>query len=88
MNLFSYHEKRSSFYTLFSTFSLFVCLLLMPEWSYAQKHKTITLQVHGQKVETVFNTITAQTDYKFFFDQDIVNNAPSLTWKNRSMLLQ
>ncbi len=79
MNLFSYHEKRSSFYTLFSTFSLFVCLLLMPEWSYAQKHKTITLQVHGQKVETVFNKITAQTDYKFFFDQDIVNNAPSLT---------
>ena len=67
----------------FLAFLLFVCLSSLPCYIQAQEKKNITLDVKNETVENVFNQLSKQTGYKFFYDQEIVNAAPRISIKAR-----
>ena len=64
----------------FLAFLLFVCLSLMPDQARAQKEKTVTLNVQNETVENVFVQLGKQTGLKFFYDQNVVNTAPRISF--------
>lgn len=50
--------------------------------------ENITLDVKNETVENVFNQLSKQTGYKFFYDQEIVNAAPRISIKARNSSLE
>ena len=72
----------------FLAFLLFVCLSSLPCYIQAQEKKNITLDVKNETVENVFNQLSKQTGYKFFYDQEIVNAAPRISIKARNSSLE
>ena len=72
----------------FLAFLLFVCLSSLPYYIQAQEKKNITLDVKNETVENVFNQLSKQTGYKFFYDQEIVNAAPRISIKARNSSLE
>ena len=71
-------EKKSDNTFSFLAFLLFVCLSFTSVYGQAQE-KTITLNVKNEKAEIVFKSIGKQTGVKFFYDQEIVSDAPRVT---------
>lgn len=60
----------------------------LPCYIQAQEKKNITLDVKNETVENVFNQLSKQTGYKFFYDQEIVNAAPRISIKARNSSLE
>ncbi len=48
-------------------------------YSQQLKEKGIDFKVHNEAIESVFNKLTKITNFKFFYDQDIVNKVPHVT---------
>ena len=65
----------------FLVFLLVTYLLLSPICVFAQKNYSITLNVHNEAIENVFNQINKQTGLKFFYDQEIISKVPDVTLK-------
>ncbi|GLL53946.1 hypothetical protein KUBF_16080 [Bacteroides finegoldii] len=72
----------------FLAFLLFVCLSSFSYHTQAQEKKNITLNVKNETVENVFNQLSKQTGYKFFYDQEVVNAAPRISIKANNSSLQ
>ena len=63
----------------FLAFLLFTFLLVAPTAAQTLKENNITLRVQNEPVENVFNKISEQTNFKFIYDQETVNNAPHVS---------
>lgn len=72
----------------FLAFLLFVCLAIMPYQVQAQEKVNVTLNVKNELVENVFNQLSNQTGFKFFYDQDVVNTTPRISIKVKNSTLQ
>ena len=64
----------------FLAFLLFTFLLVAPTAAQTLKENNITLRVQNEPVENVFNKISEQTNFKFIYDQETVNNAPHVSF--------
>ena len=64
---------------LFLAFLLLSCLGVSSLSAQNLKESGITLKVQNENVEKVFNQITNLTNFKFFYDQEIVNSAPRVS---------
>lgn len=64
---------------LFLTFLLLLGLGVSSLSAQNLKEHKITLKVQNENVEKVFNRISKLTNFKFFYDQEIVNKAPQIT---------
>ncbi len=60
-------------------FSLFA--FCVPVMGQNTKSNNLSLNVEKQPLDEVFSQITELTGYKFFYDQEIVENAPAITLK-------
>ena len=71
----------------FLAFLLFTFLLVAPTAAQTLKEHDITLRVQNEPVESVFNKISKQTNFKFLYDQETVNKAPRVSFdiKNASL---
>ena len=78
MNNLPNTERKCRNVDSFLAFLLFVCLLFTAPYVRAQETRSITLNVQNETVENVFNQLGVQTGLKFFYDQEIVNAAPSM----------
>lgn len=72
---------------LFLVFLLFTFILIVPAAAQTLKEHGITLRVQNEPVESVFNKISKQTNFKFLYDQETVNKAPRVSFdiKNASL---
>ena len=77
-NLFT-HKGKSGNCILFLAFLLFTGLFASPVSAQSLKENDITLKVQGETVENVFNQLSKITNLKFFYDQQVVNDAPRVT---------
>ena len=70
----------------FLAFLLFTFILIAPAAAQTLKEHDITLRVQNEPVESVFNKISKQTNFKFLYDQETVNKAPRVSFdiKNAS----
>ena len=62
----------------FLAFLLFLCVMLVPGGVQAQE-KSVTLDVQHANIESVLKQIEKQTDLTFFYDQSVVEAAPTVT---------
>ena len=71
----------------FLAFLLFTFILIAPAAAQTLKEHDITLRVQNEPVESVFNKISKQTNFKFLYDQETVNKAPRVSFdiKNASL---
>jgi type II secretory pathway component GspD/PulD (secretin) len=71
----------------FLAFLLFTFILIVPAAAQTLKEHDITLRVQNEPVESVFNKISKQTNFKFLYDQETVNKAPRVSFdiKNASL---
>ena len=86
MKSISVIEKKSKNTFSFLAFLLLVCLSFTSLYGQAQE-RTVTLNVQNENVETVLKSIGKQVGVKFFYDQNIVSDAPRVTMnvKNASL---
>ena len=71
----------------FLAFLLFTFLLVAPTAAQTLKENNITLRVQNEPVENVFNKISEQTNFKFIYDQETVNNAPHVSFDVKNATL-
>ncbi len=64
----------------FLAFLLFAFILIVPAAAQTLKEHDITLRVQNEPVESVFNKISKQTNFKFLYDQETVNKAPRVSF--------
>lgn len=86
MNYLSNFGKKGRNVNSFLAFLLFVCLSVMP--AMAQLDKDVTLDVKNESVENVLKMLNQQTGLKFFYDQDVVAQAPRVTLQAEKTSLQ
>ena len=86
MNYLSNFGKKGRNVNSFLAFLLFVCLSVMP--AMAQQDKDVTLDVKNESVENVLKMLNQQTGLKFFYDQDVVAQAPRVTLQVEKTSLQ
>lgn len=86
MNYLSNFGKKGRNVNSFLAFLLFVCLSVMP--AMAQQDKDVTLDVKNESVENVLKMLNQQTGLKFFYDQDVVAQAPRVTLQAEKTSLQ
>ena len=72
----------------FLAFLLFTFLLVAPTAAQTLKENNITLRVQNEPVENVFNKISEQTNFKFIYDQETVNNAPHVSFDVKNATLK
>ena len=72
----------------FLAFLLFTFLLVAPTAAQTLKEHNITLRVQNEPVENVFNKISEQTNFKFIYDQETVNNAPHVSFDVKNATLK
>ena len=54
----------------------------------AQEKTAVTLNVRNERITNVFNQITRQSGYKFFYDEELVNSTYEVTLKFRNASLE
>ena len=86
MNYLSNFGKKGRNVNSFLAFLLFVCLSVMP--AMAQQDKDVTLDVKNESVENVLKMLNQQTGLKFFYDQNVVAQAPRVTLQVEKTSLQ
>ncbi|MEG2854761.1 TonB-dependent receptor [Bacteroides sp.] len=87
MNIIHTCKVKSKNSVLFLAFLLLTALTTVPVRAQALKDSHITLRVQNETVENVFNKLSQLTQFKFFYDQEVVGNAPriSLDVKNADL---
>ncbi len=87
MNIIHTCKVKSKNSLLFLAFLLLTALSVTPVRAQALKDSHITLRVQNETVENVFNKLSQLTHFKFFYDQEVVGNAPriSLDVKNADL---
>ena len=87
MNIIHTCKVNSKNSLLFLAFLLLTALSVTPVRAQALKDRNITLRVQNETVENVFNKLSQLTHFKFFYDQEVVGNAPriSLDVKNADL---
>jgi len=88
MNFISSTKGKYPKFTGYLSVFLFLFLLVVqPSHAQMLKDNNITIQLNKEKIETVFNVLTKETNYKFFYDKEVVSNLPlvSLDLKNASL---
>lgn len=87
MNIIHTCKVKSKNSLLFLAFLLLTALSVTPVRAQALKDSHITLRVQNETVENVFNKLSQLTQFKFFYDQEVVGNAPriSLDVKNADL---
>ena len=78
MDYLSNVERKGGNVNSFSAFLLFLCMMLMPGWVWAQE-KAVTLDVRQVSLESALKQIEKQTGLTFFYDQTVVDAAPAVT---------
>lgn len=78
MDYLSNVERKGGNVNSFSAFLLFLCMMLMPGWVWAQE-KAVTLDVRQVSLESALKQIEQQTGLTFFYDQAVVDAAPAVT---------
>lgn len=88
MNIIHTHKRKLGNNTFVLAFLLFV-MSLSASPLHAQKLKEtgITISAQNETVESVFNKITKITNFKFFYDQEVVNQAPHVTLNLKNVTL-
>ncbi len=70
-------------------FTIFILVCLLPAklsgQGVAQK---VTIRATNETVEKVFEKLTSQTNYKFFYDQEVIQNIPRVTLDLKEVSLQ
>ena len=68
---------------------LLLFILLATPYSYGQdlKNDNITIKANKENIEQVFNTLNKETNYKFFYDKEVVSDLPPISLNfNRATL--
>lgn len=89
MNILFNIEKKmvnSNYIYIFLLFVFFFCVSSVSAQSV--RHKNITLRVQNEPIERVFNKISKQTNFKFFYDQATVNKVPNVTFNLKNTTIQ
>ena len=64
---------------LFLAFLLIYCLGISSLSAQNLKESSITLKVRNESVEKVFNQLTELTNFKFFYDQEVISKVPQVS---------
>lgn len=79
-------KRRNS--VLYLAFLLFACFSTASVSAQTLKDSNITLHVQNESVENVFNEISKLTNFKFFYDQETVNNASRISVNAKNATLE
>ena len=88
MNYLSKFMKKGRNVNSFLAFLLFVYMLVLPSFVFAQSTENITLNVKNETVENVLKTLSHQTNLKFFYDDKIVSQSSRVTLQVTNLSLQ
>ena len=88
MNNLPISKGKSRNSILFIAFLLLFSFGISPLSAQNLKGHGITLKVKNENVEKVFNRVTNLTNFKFFYDQDVINNAPRVSLDIKQGTLQ
>lgn len=80
-------NKHQSFSFLITMIFLYVAFSI-PIYGQNTKNNNLSLNVQNQPLSEVFQKISALTNYKFFYDQSIVDKAPNITLNVRDTTIQ
>ena len=64
---------------LFLAFLLIYCLGISSLSAQNLKESSITLKVRNEKKKKVFNQLTELTNFKFFYDQEVISKVPQVS---------
>lgn len=78
------HYFSRNFFTMM--FLFFV--VIAPVCGQTTKNNNLSLNVQNQPLSEVFRQISALTDYKFFYDQNIVDKTPNITLNVRNVTIE
>lgn len=71
--------KRTKCFAILSLVFL-LCISYTPVFAQNVKEPSITIKVKDEPIKNVFKKISQSSNYKFFFDEDVVSNAPKITF--------
>lgn len=80
MNYHSSDKNHCAKVNRFSILLLFCCCFFVPQLLNAQE-KNVSVNVQNESVEKVFDILHKQTEYNFFFDQNVIDKTPRITLK-------
>ncbi len=81
-------KKQTSFFLNFFIMMILFFAVMAPVTGQNTKNNNLSLNVQNQPLSEVFQQISALTDYKFFYDQDIVDKAPNITLNVRNVTIE
>ncbi len=80
--------KRNNRYLFLVFLLLILCFFTTTVYAQSLKESNITLAANNESVEKVINKLTKATNFKFFYDQEVINSAPTLTLNFKNVSLQ
>ncbi len=81
-------KKQIQSFPNFLKMMLLFFVVIAPVYGQNTKDNNLTLNVQNRPVREVFQQISTMTGYKFFYDQDIVDNAPNITLDMENVTIQ